>query len=112
MLDGYSSFKKILADKLMDGSFKNIWEIATDHHNGIVVEEIQIVPTDHSYNILDIRQLPSNDTEFTDIHRVIRKNMNLMGELFEAFDEYKKPDSIIAIYENVKAEVNNQKNEN
>ena len=107
--DGYSSFKKILADKLMDGSFKNIWEIATDHDSGVTVEEIQIVPADSSDNDLDILQIPSNDYRFFDIHRVFRKNMTLMKALFETHDEYKDPDSIISIYNNVKAEVDIQK---
>lgn len=107
--DEYSSFKRIVADKLMDGSFKNIWEIATGYDSGIVVDEIQIVPADSSDNDLDILQIPTNDYRFFDIHRVFRKNMALMKALFETHDEYEKPDSIISVYNEVKAEVDVQK---
>ena len=100
--DDYASFKKTVFDKLMDGSFTNIWDIATGYNSGIVVDVIQIVPADSSDNELDILQIPTNDYRFFDIHRVIRKSMTLMKALFDTHDEYDKQDSIIGVYQEVK----------
>lgn len=110
--DGYNSFKNALTDKLMDGSFSTIWDIATGYDSGIVVDVVQIVPADSSDNDLDILQTPTNDYRFFDIHRVFRKNMTLMRALFETHDEYARADSIISVYDAVKARVEVQKLEN
>ena len=107
--DEYANFKAVLERKLMEGSFKNIWEIASGYDSGIVVDVIQIVPADSSDNDLDILQIPSNDYRFFDIHRVFRKNMTLMKALFDTHEEYEKPDSIINVYSAVKVQVDVQK---
>jgi len=109
--DEYVSFKRILRSKLLDGSFKNIWEIATDKDSGLEVDIIKVEPVDSSDNDLDILQVPTNDYQITDIHRVIRKNMNLMKKLFEAYDDYKKLNSIISIYSRIEREVSISKME-
>lgn len=107
--DNYEEFKLKLKEQLINNDEADIWALAAVCSGKIDVSTIDFVPVDSLDCELDIVQLPSNEYEISDVHRLIRGNMILMNSLLDTFDEYSKDDSIIGIYKSLVNEAKSNK---
>lgn len=108
--DAYASFREKLAKKSEKSSLQDIWDLAYAD-SGIVLDAIDIKPADKTLSALDPLQKAQDDYEFTDVHRIIRRNMTILSALLDAYDEYGAPGNILDVTREVEEEVRQKRAE-